>query len=262
MGIELRYRVVDVFSERPLAGNALCVVLDPVAEPVMQALAREVNLSETIFPTVTAPDAYEARIFTPVEELSFAGHPTLGAAWVLGPQRWQQTTPGGTVTVEASDDGAVMHQPPPRLTEVDPEPLATALGVPVEGRAWVGEVLGTRHALVPINARIDRLRPDMLAGADALRAVKATGLVALRAIDSDTVDTRVFVPGIGEDAGTGSAAGMVATVARTTWSTADEVTVRQGDHIERPSRMQVTLGADRVLVGGRVAACAVGTFTL
>ena len=48
MAIELRYRVVDVFSDRPLAGNALCVVLDPCPEPVMAAIAREVNLSETI----------------------------------------------------------------------------------------------------------------------------------------------------------------------------------------------------------------------
>ena len=262
MGVELRYRIVDVFSDRPLAGNALCVVLDPIPEAVMPALAREVNLSETVFPTVTGPDTYEARIFTPVEELLFAGHPTLGAAWVLGPQRWEQTTPGGTLTVESDSNGAVMHQAPPRLTEVDPEPLASALRWPVEGRAWVGELFGTRHALVPTTGRMDRLQPDMLQAQEALRSVRATGLVALRAVDDRTIDARVFVPGIGEDPGTGSAAGMVATVSQKVWSTADSVTIRQGDVIARPCRIEVTIEAERVLVGGRVAACAVGTFTL
>ena len=262
MPVEVRYRIVDVFSDRPLAGNALCVVLDPVPAPVMQALAREVNLSETVFPTVTSPGSYETRIFTPVEELPFAGHPTLGTAWVLGPQRWEQTTSGGTVAVEADADGAVMHLPPPRLTEVDPEPLAGALRWPVEGRAWVGEVFGTRHALVPTTGRMDRLRPDMLQAEQALRALRATGLVALHAVDDRTVDARVFVPGIGEDPGTGSAAGMVATVAQKVWATAASVTIRQGDVIARPCRMEVTLEDGRVLVGGRVAACAVGTFTL
>ena len=126
----LRYRIVDVFSERPLAGNALCVVLDPCPAPVMQALAREVNLSETAFPTVLAEDAYDVRIFTPQVELPFAGHPSIGTAWVLGPRAWTQTSPGATVTVEADATGAVMSQPDPELTAVDPAPLVDALAWP------------------------------------------------------------------------------------------------------------------------------------
>src|SRR5579885_2388928 len=102
----IRYRIVDVFSDRPLAGNALCVVLDPVPDDVMQAIARETNLSETTFPTVTGSDSYDVRIFTPSVELPFAGHPTLGTAWVLGAGRWQQTSPGAVVTVEADAGGA------------------------------------------------------------------------------------------------------------------------------------------------------------
>ncbi|MEJ7765070.1 MAG: PhzF family phenazine biosynthesis protein [Acidimicrobiales bacterium] len=90
------YRIVDVFTERPLAGNALCVVLDPVAPPVMAALAREVNLSETAFPVVVAGGEYEVRIFTPAAELAFAGHPTLGTAFVLGPRRWVQHSEGAS----------------------------------------------------------------------------------------------------------------------------------------------------------------------
>ena len=117
MGIELRYRVVDVFSDRPLAGNAVCVVLDPCPEPVMGAIAREVNLSETTFPTVIGSDEYEVRIFTPTVELPFAGHPSLGTAWVLGPRRWTQTSEGAIVVVEADETSAVMGQPTPEIRE-------------------------------------------------------------------------------------------------------------------------------------------------
>src|SRR5205814_166060 len=84
---------------RARAGNAVCVVLDPCPEPVMGALAREVNLSETTFPTVIGDDEYDVRIFTPTGELPFAGHPSLGTGWVLGPGRWTQTSAGATVVV-------------------------------------------------------------------------------------------------------------------------------------------------------------------
>jgi len=61
----LKYRIVDVFSERPFEGNGLCVVLDRCPEELMQRIAREVNLSETTFPVQTGEHAYEMRIFTP-----------------------------------------------------------------------------------------------------------------------------------------------------------------------------------------------------
>ena len=67
----MRYRIVDVFSERPLAGNPLCVVLDSCPDELMPAIARETNLSETTFPSVTANAAYDIRIFTPGSELPF-----------------------------------------------------------------------------------------------------------------------------------------------------------------------------------------------
>ena len=79
--------VVDVFTEQPLAGNQLAVVLDAEGIPgdVMQRIAKEMNISETTF--VLAPDeagnAARVRIFTPGSELPFAGHPTIGTAWVL-----------------------------------------------------------------------------------------------------------------------------------------------------------------------------------
>ena len=113
----MRYVIVDVFSDRPLAGNGLCVVLDPCPDPLMQAVALEMKLSETTFPVVTGDGSYEVRIFTPTTELPFAGHPSIGTAWALGPNRWEQTSAGAVVTVEADADGATMTQPDPELTD-------------------------------------------------------------------------------------------------------------------------------------------------
>ena len=79
------FRIVDVFTPRPLAGNQLCVVPEPVELDAegMQAIAREIGFSETTFVTEAAGDRYAMRIFTPGSELRFAGHPTLGTAFVL-----------------------------------------------------------------------------------------------------------------------------------------------------------------------------------
>lgn len=264
--IELRYRIVDVFSDRPLAGNALCVVLDPAPPPVMQAIAREVNLSETTFPVVTAPDEYEVRIFTPGAELSFAGHPTLGTAWALGPQRWTQTSAGATVNVEADADGAVMDQPEITLTEVYPGDAAKALGLPEAAapRAWLAETGGVRHLILPTDHSVGGLRPDMRAVAAVARGLKATGVAPLTRVDDRTLHMRVFCPdaGIPEDPGTGSAAGPAGLLAGRVWGTTEEVTIRQGDEIGRPCRMTVSTRGGLVRVGGRVTASAEGRFTL
>ncbi|HMC43072.1 MAG TPA: PhzF family phenazine biosynthesis protein [Acidimicrobiales bacterium] len=264
MAIELRYRVVDVFSDRPLAGNALCVVLDPCPEPVMAAIAREVNLSETTFPVVIAPGEYEMRIFTPAVELPFAGHPSLGTAWVLGPGRWSQHTEGATVSVEADGDGAVMTQPDPELEEVGGEGVADALGLAgVEGvfRARAG---GTAHLLVPTSAPLEGLRPDPAAVAALARRLGGGGVAPVRRVDDRTLHVRYFLPelGIAEDPGTGSAAGPIGVLARRLWGTAVDVVVRQGDEIGRPCRIEVHAQEGEVRVGGRVVAAAEGRFTL
>ena len=101
------------------------------------------------------------RIFTPTVELPFAGHPSLGTAWVLGPGRWTQTSEGATVVVEADDAGAVMGQPTPEITEA-PKALLTGSTLPgadgAEG-AYRAEAGNVAHLLVPTTARLDRLRP-------------------------------------------------------------------------------------------------------
>lgn len=230
----------------------------------MQALAREVNLSETTFPVVVSDDEYEVRIFTPGAELPFAGHPTLGTAWVLGPQRWRQTSPGGTVEVEADFTGAVMNQPDPELVEVDAAPCVAALGLPRAEGAFLATVAGMKHVLVPTEAPLEKLVPDLAAVAAAARGGGGNSLAPMRRIDDTTLHVRVFLPGAGiaEDPGTGSAAGAVGVLARRLWSTGVDVTIRQGDEMGRPCRLEVHAEEGDVRVGGRVAACAEGTFTL
>jgi trans-2,3-dihydro-3-hydroxyanthranilate isomerase len=262
--IRLRYRIVDVFSARPLAGNALCVVLDPCPEPVMAAIAREVNLSETTFPTVTGDGEYDVRIFTPAVELPFAGHPSLGTAWTLGPGRWMQTSPGATIAIEADADGALMSPPEPIFTEVDPAPLAAAVGL-AEGRAAVtADIVGLVHSIVATDAPIDKLAPAGGAVRGAAAAVGAASIAVVRRDGPDGLHVRVFVPGAGvpEDPGTGSAAGPIGVFARTVWDTPADITISQGSEIGRPCRIEVHAEPGAVRVGGRVSSCAEGAFTL
>ena len=262
--IELAYRIVDVFSDRPLAGNALCVVVDPCPEAVQPALAREVNLSETTFPVVTGEAAYEMRIFTPHTELPFAGHPSLGTAWVLGPGHWTQTTSGATVVVEADATGAVMTQPDPVLVDVDPAGSVETLGLAGAEGAAVAEAGGLRHLLVATDAPISGFSPDPARVTAHTRSMRTNTLCLVHRLDDRTLHVRVFAPaeGIPEDPGTGAAAGPVATFARRRWGTAVDVTILQGAEIGRPSRIEVHAEEGGVRVGGRVSACASGRFTL
>lgn len=262
--VKLSYRVVDVFSDRPLAGNALCVVSEPAPEAVMPAIAREVNLSETTFVTVTGPSSYDVRIFTPSAELPFAGHPTLGTAWVLGPGTWTQRSPGATVTIEVTEDGATMQQPDPAITEVDASVACAGLGLP-SGDAYVIEVGGTRHLVVATDQPLTRLLFDTAALLHASRKLRVTGVGAFRLVDDTTIQARLLVPGDNgtfEDPGTGSAAGPIGVLARRLWSVGPDLLVTQGDEIGRPCRIRVHAEPGAITVGGAVSACAEGVFSL
>src|SRR5437660_1017812 len=106
--MEIAFRLVDVFTDRPLAGNQLCVI--PEAPPgidaaLMQAIAREIGFSETTFVSEAAGDRYAMRIFTPGLEMPFAGHPTLGTAFALASEGRitspaTQVVPAGEYAVE------------------------------------------------------------------------------------------------------------------------------------------------------------------
>ena len=265
-GIELPYRIVDVFSDTPLAGNPLCVVMEQVPDPVMAALAREVNLSETTFVTPTGADSYDVRIFTPAAELPFAGHPSLGSAWALGPGRWTQRSPGTTVVVETTATHAVMTQPDPSIDDVDAAEAAAALGLPSggEAQAFVAGAGGTRHVLVLTDHPLELLRPAQPALLELVRRAGTLGGGVARAVGDRSVYARVWIPTstVFEDPGTGSAAGPLGLLARRRWGLGDDLVVHQGGETGRPCRIEVHATPGDVRVGGPVVACAEGRFTL
>ena len=263
----LGYRILDVFSDRAFAGNGLCVVDSILDDPAtMQRIARAMNLSETVFVAPAGDRAYDARIFTPTAELPLAGHPTIGAAWTMGPGTWTQRTPGATVTVDVTHALTTMHQPEPVITEVYPEDAARAMHLPEQAAstAFVIDLAGTRHLIVPTSHPLESLRFDTAASLDATRAVNVTGLGVMRKIDEATIHVRLVVPSetsIFEDPGTGSAAGPIGVLARRLWGMPADMTVKQGAEVGRPCTIGVQVEGGSVRVGGAVHQFAVGTLS-
>ena len=278
-----RYVVCDVFTDRALAGNQLAVFTDArdLDEPTMQELARELSLSETVFVLpATVDDAdVRIRIFTPASELPFAGHPTLGSAFVLGGplQRIviRLETAAGVVPVELEREGPEivfgrMEQPLPRWEAVaDPAPILAALGVdgsllPVERYD-----LGPGHVYLQLDSpeAVAALRPDLR----ALEEATADGVNCFAHVDGASWKTRMFAPahGVAEDPATGSAAGPLAVHLARHGRIAfgDEIEISQGAEVGRPSTLYARAEGtaerlDRVLVGGSAVVVARGEFQL
>lgn len=271
------YVVADVFTEEPLKGNPVAVFLDATGFSTerMQRIAREMNLSETVFVLPAERDGdVRVRIFTPVNELPFAGHPTLGAAIVLadGRDTLSMETHMGTVpfTYDRSRPEALaasMRQPVPTWEPYDRTAhLLAALGI--EGSTLPVDIYrnGPRHVYVglPDVPALSALRPDQRALAEHLDV--ATNCFAGA---GTTWRTRMFSPayGVAEDAGTGSAAGPLAIhLARHGLVPfGSRIEIWQGVEMGRPSLMLATAWGDgervdRVEVGGCAVVVARGTF--
>ncbi len=277
----LAYEIVDVFTARPYAGNPLAVVFgaEGLATEQMQALAREFNLSETVFvlPATQVGVTYRARIFTPVEELPFAGHPSVGAAvtasrrGLFEPGQVTQECGAGVLPIEVTESGATLTGGMPTLgPELDPEPLLEMAGLAAGdhvGPAPRVAGCGLEFPFLPV-------RPEALARAqvDPL-AARRYGIEHVSVFSWDaaaqTAYARVFVPGLGvpEDPATGSAAlGLGVWLVASGLLPGDErssYTVRQGVEMGRPSTLActVTAAGGTVLgatVSGQVMAVAKG----
>ena len=224
--MEVRFRLLDVFCDRPFAGNQLCVVPEPPADlddADMHMIAREIGFSETTFVTVAGDDRYTMRIFTPDQELPFAGHPTLGTAFVLVSEgrvapRSTQVVAAGEIPVEVDLDAgfARMRQLPPtfgpEFEELDLVAAAASLSAADLHPDLPPQVVGTGLGplLAPVRD-IDALRRAER-DARALRVLieRCRGeALYLFALTDQGVTARMFDPGvgIGEDPATGSAAG-------------------------------------------------------
>jgi trans-2,3-dihydro-3-hydroxyanthranilate isomerase len=273
--------LLDVFTDTPLQGNQLAVFTDArgLSGEDMQSLARELKLSESVFLLPPRADGDLAiRIFTPAAELPFAGHPTLGAAAVVGTalQRDEVTleTGAGAVTVRLRlEDGIVasgwMSQPIPTWEPCASEgELMAALGVNGSGLPVVVYGIGPRHLLIELESlqAVAELRPDV----GALVRWGET-CVSCFAGSGRHWKTRMFAPALGvpEDPATGSAAGPLAVhLARHgRIGFGDEIEISQGAEIERPSLLYAFAEGtaeqiESVHVGGSVVIVAQGEFLL
>jgi trans-2,3-dihydro-3-hydroxyanthranilate isomerase len=277
-----RYVVADVFTDTPLQGNQLAVFTDAreLDDATMQALAVEMNFSETVF--VLPPEEgghVRLRIFTPAREVPFAGHPCLGAAFVLaGPLSLVEIrleTAAGIVPVRVERDGPKivfgrMEQPIPTVQPYGAvDDLLAALG---EVRSELPIDVydnGLHHLYVCLASRdeVAALRPDMK-GLAALPAAFGINCIAGAGL---SWKTRMFAPvgGVDEDPATGSAAGPLALhLARHGLiAFGDEIEIEQGAEIGRPSRLFARVdgssdAVERVEVGGSAVIVARGEFRL
>jgi trans-2,3-dihydro-3-hydroxyanthranilate isomerase len=284
--MEVSFRLVDVFTETPFAGNQLCVVPDAPSEldsDAMQTIAQEIGFSETTFVTSSSGGGYRMRIFTPAQELPFAGHPTLGTAFTLvseGRVRSSclQTTEAGIVpvVVDTRTGFVWMTQLPPRFKEefADRVLLARAAGLEPEDLHpdLPAQVVSTGldPLLVPVRDEVAlrRARRDERACKEVAERAGAeyVYLFAVRGVGD--VMARMFDPfhGIGEDPATGSAAGPLGAYLAVHGMAGmpGSVVIAQGEMVDRPSFLHVDARSDAgswvVRVGGGVRMVGVGVF--
>ena len=286
--MEIGFRLVDVFTEVPFAGNQLCVVPEPPEDldaAVMQTLAREIGFSETTFVSSADAAGYRMRIFTPEAELPFAGHPTLGTAFTLAREgrigaSVVQTTLAGEVPVQIdlAAGSAVMQQLPaefgPAFDDRELAAAAAGLGASALAADLPVQAVGTGLTSLMIPVRDEQTlraaerdgracaKLAAVAGADTLYffAVRGVGDVMARMFDPGI--------GIGEDPATGSAVGPLgAYLAEHGLAGAADgahILVAQGEMVNRPSFLHVDVERDgdgwSVRVGGGVRIVGQGTF--
>jgi trans-2,3-dihydro-3-hydroxyanthranilate isomerase len=270
----LAYHVVDVFTDRPYAGNPLAVVLDAddLSTAQLQAVAREFNLSETAFPMASRAADYRVRIFTPVQELPFAGHPSIGTAWVLADLHKirtgavRQECGAGILPIEVGRDGATLTGGTPTVGgPLDPAPLLAAVGLAEADLAGIPPRTagaGLDWTFLPVREEaVARAVPDF----PALDRLDAMG-VALFAWQGGTAHLRGMTNDGFEDPATGSATLGLGAFLAASGLVPDGTTafrVRQGAEIGRPSTLDGTVtaaagAASTVTVRGGVMPVAVG----
>jgi trans-2,3-dihydro-3-hydroxyanthranilate isomerase len=292
--MELRYHVVDVFTNAPLEGNPLAVFSDAekIDGDLMQRIAKELNLSETAFllPATQAGCDVRLRIFTPAAEMLFAGHPTIGSAYVARQLGLvysdastfvlQENVGAVPIRVESARDPLLWLRTPPisKLHALDRSSAARAVGLDAADlldapcEIWTA---GNPNLYIAVRdkAAVDRAVADTA----ALRALyadeKESTCTFVFAPISDGAYSRMFAPNLGvpEDPATGSATGPLAAfmveygLAPATHDGA-RFTSEQGTKMGRRSVLHIRLDGDRgchgIEVGGYVAPLTEATMTL
>ncbi len=280
----LKFYQADVFTGQAFGGNPVAVFPDAqgLTDDQLQQIAREMNLSETVFvlPPTDVAAVVRLRIFTPIQEIPFAGHPVLGTFYVLaklgliavtdGVTRVMQECNIGLFPVELHARGGqitrvVMTQPKPLFLGPVDEPddlfyIAEALGLSksqiVDTKKPVMVVsTGLPVVIVPIRTltAVRSIVPDAAAIVEVCERVGTNGILVFTTMtveDHATVHTRMFAPAIGilEDPATGSASGAMGAYlvhnGLVEVGPMTELIVEQGYEIERPSRILVQVESD------------------
>ncbi len=277
------FRIVNVFTvdgDR-MSGNPLCVIEDArgLTDDQMQAVARQMNLSETTFVLPSAHATARVRIFTPGFEMPFAGHPTLGTAHVVRALRGgEQVTlemHAGLVQVTASGDAWTLRaaqEPATREVDATRAELAQMVGLPDDALSaeplWVNT--GVEQLVLPIGdaelVRVARPVPELIAK-HGFSEARDEAMAYLWAYDGETIVVRFFFTQHGaviEDPATGSACANLGGWFLTTGATLPiTASLRQGDAVGRPSRLDLRVDAERhIFVTGSVIELGRGTLDL
>jgi len=270
-----RFAQLDVFADRPGAGNPLAVVLDAegVDTDSMQAFAAWTNLSETTFllPPTRPEASYRVRIFTPRQELPFAGHPTIGSAhaaiesgFVSSDKKiLKQECGAGIIELEVDGGEIFLKAPPAKVSDVRGKlPFAKKLLRIAVGPIWItGEVASAEE--------LAALKPDMTALAQFSIDYEATGVTLFAASGeaSSAVHVRSFAPAhnIPEDPVCGSGNICVAAYLKATNQLerfGNRYVARQGMQMGRDGRVSVRVGLDDIRIGGHAVTCVEGSLNV
>jgi trans-2,3-dihydro-3-hydroxyanthranilate isomerase len=286
----LKFYQADVFTGQPFGGNPVAVFPDAegLTDDQLQRIAREMNLSETVFvfPPTDPAAAARLRIFTPTQEIPFAGHPILGTFYVLahlkrisiqdGITRVMQECNIGLYPIEVhADQGSVvrvvMAQPKPEFLDpigaIDELYLiAAALGIPkhvIAEAKWPLQVVSTGLPVLIVPVRtltaVRSITPDASAIIKICERFGANGIMVFTTVTVESfasVHARMFAPKIGilEDPATGSAGGALGAylvhngVAEVGPTT--EILIEQGYEIDRPSRILVQVKSEDDVIQG------------
>lgn len=267
----LRFKQVDVFTDRPFLGNPVAVVIggDELDSATMQRIACWTNLSETTFLLKSEVADYRLRIFTPRRELPFAGHPTIGSAhaalesgFVEKKAQLKQECGAGVLELSLEDGKIFVKGPQAKIAPVKNVPGVDVLVAPLRidvGPVWiVGEMADA--------AKLAALQPDMAALAAFTNSVEASGVTLFAKSDDcvAAIHVRSFAPahGIPEDPVCGSGNLSVAAYLRNKnmlEKYGKAYLARQGAQVGRDGRIFVRIDEDGLRIGGHAVTCVEGS---
>ena len=291
---KINYSIVDVFSEGKYTGNPLAVFKNAgnISDSEMQQIAKEINYSETTFILSDSKNdgGYDVRIFTPNEEVPFAGHPTLGTAYIIQNEVLEEPLDklilnfkGGQIPVSFNNQEEVlwMKQNEPTFGQIlDPNKVSEVLNIDkenIDDRFPIQEVsTGLPVIIVPLKS-LEAVKKVKINKEKYFELIEHTDAKAIMVFSPETyhsendLNVRDFADyyGIPEDAATGSANGCLAAyLVKYQYFKKSEINIRveQGYEIERPSLLFLKADDDNgkinVYVGGKVVKIAQGEWFL